>query len=133
MKTFLLSFVVSCALPACGSPKAESQNVNAKTVKLEPAVAESQVSATTSVPTEVGLPSFDTSAYCQTIGAAAGGSYQSEETCQVEERKAHSKLLRSDKKIQLIKYCREIGDAMGGSYQIMLTCVEDEIAASRRS
>ena len=130
----ILLILIVCALTACGSPQDGSQSgENGNLLNRGPSAATSQDPSKFKTPEDDGLPAFDTNAYCQTIGATAGGSFQIVETCRQAELNALSQLRKFALKARPMTYCREIGDAIGGSYQIMLACVEEEIEAAKRS
>jgi hypothetical protein len=77
------------------------------------------------------VPSFDSVAYCKSIGKAAGGSYQIEITCRDQEALAVRAIRQAEVPHEIMIYCAKIGETVGGSFQIMVTCIDQEISAKR--
>lgn len=77
------------------------------------------------------LPSYNTAAYCEKIGAVVGGSYQIEAACRDIESEA-ARLIRSKSiPTRVWRYCDDIGRTVDGSYQIFNACVDMELEAAR--
>lgn len=72
---------------------------------------------------------FDIEAHCKKVSQAMGGSYQIEQTCRDQERKAQANISTMAVPPEIVSHCGRVGRAVGGSYQIMLTCVEQEMKA----
>lgn len=85
-----------------------------------------------SAPQSTVASGYDITAYCQKVSQAIGGSYQIEQTCREEERKAQSNIARMSVPSQVSSYCQQVGQAVGGSYQILETCISEELKAKTR-
>ncbi|MEI2742718.1 MAG: DUF4124 domain-containing protein [Candidatus Competibacter sp.] len=72
---------------------------------------------------------FDIEAKCKGVSQAVGGSYQIEQTCRDQERKAKENISTMGAAAEIIAHCERVGRAVGGSYQIMETCIEQETKA----
>ncbi len=69
---------------------------------------------------------FDTESYCKKVG---NGSYQIEELCLKQEKKAEKELSKITIPSQVEEYCKKVA---GDSYQIMLLCVRQELKSKKR-
>jgi hypothetical protein len=75
---------------------------------------------------------FDIVAYCKTICAAVGGSYQIESGCREQEQGAKVAFLGRQVPPTVETYCRKIALTIGGSYQIMNGCIDQELEAKSK-
>lgn len=71
---------------------------------------------------------FDIEAKCKGVSQAVGGSYQIEQTCRDQERRAKANISTMGAP-EIVTHCERVGRAVGGSYQIMETCIEQETKA----
>jgi hypothetical protein len=74
----------------------------------------------------LGARAYDIEAYCQQVGAAAGGGAQLEAACRAQERTAKDNIGRMSVPSGILKYCRQVGQSAGGSYQFMEACIKEE-------
>lgn len=72
---------------------------------------------------------FDIEKHCRDVSQFAGGSYQIEQGCRNNERKAKEQLGVEPIPPEIKKHCAEVAEFAGGSYQIMAGCVKNEIKA----
>lgn len=72
---------------------------------------------------------FDIDRRCKEVASIAGGSYQIEQNCRDNERKAQSQIDSESIPPEIKKHCQEVAEFAGGSYQIMLGCSKNEIKA----
>jgi hypothetical protein len=77
----------------------------------------------------LGARAYDIEAYCQQVGAAAGGGTQLEAACREQERTAQSNISRMSAPSRVMNYCQEVGQSAGGSYQFMEECLKEESKA----
>jgi hypothetical protein len=86
----------------------------------------------------IGLPipfcagTYDFNAYCQNLGEAATGSYQSAETCQQEEDIAQDNIARMDAPQNIVADCRSRARAASGGYKTVETCINEELSNQSR-
>lgn len=73
--------------------------------------------------------SFDIDKHCKEVATMAGGSYQIEQGCRNNERKAQAQIESESIPPEIKKHCQEVAEFAGGSYQIMLGCSKNEIKA----
>jgi hypothetical protein len=72
---------------------------------------------------------YDIEAYCQQVGAAAGGGSQLEAACRDQEQAAKDNISRMSVPQRIMNYCQEVGQSAGGSYQFMEACIKEESKA----
>jgi len=72
---------------------------------------------------------YDIEAYCQQVGAAAGGGSQLEAACRDQEQTAKDNISRMSVSQRIMNYCQEVGQSAGGSYQFMEACIKEESKA----
>ena len=72
---------------------------------------------------------YDIEAYCQQVGAAAGGSAQLESACRDQEQTAKDNISSLSVPQRIMNYCQEVGQSAGGSYQFMEACIKEESKA----
>jgi hypothetical protein len=72
---------------------------------------------------------YDIEAYCQQVGAAAGGGSQLEAACRDQEQTAKDNISRMSVPQRIMNYCQEVGQSAGGSYQFMEACIKEESKA----
>jgi hypothetical protein len=77
----------------------------------------------------LGAHAYDIEAYCQQVGAAAGGGAQLEAACREQERTAQNNISRMSVPSHVMKYCQEVGQSAGGSYRFMEECIKEESKA----
>ena len=77
----------------------------------------------------LGVHAYDIEAYCQQVGAAAGGGAQLEAACREQERAAQNNISRMSVPSHIMSYCQEVGQSAGGSYQFMEACLKEESKA----
>jgi len=75
---------------------------------------------------------FDIDAYCQQVGAAAGGGAQLEADCREQERTARNNIEGMSVAPRVLDYCRQIGQSAGGSYRFMESCLREEAESGDR-
>lgn len=75
-------------------------------------------------------PSFDSSAYCESVSQAAGGSYAIKNACLEDEASAKRSIQTQVIPDRIYDYCKSVGEVIGGAYAIMAQCVKDETAAA---
>jgi hypothetical protein len=86
----------------------------------------------TVLPLAVQAQAFDSDAYCQQVGAAAGGGAQLETDCREQERMARSNIDRMRVAPAVMDYCRQVGQSAGGSYRFMESCLREEAKTGDR-
>jgi hypothetical protein len=72
---------------------------------------------------------YDIEAYCQQVGAAAGGGSQLEAACRAQEQAAKDNISRMSVPPRIMNDCQEVGQSAGGSYQFMEACIKEEAKA----
>ena len=72
---------------------------------------------------------YDIEAYCQQVGAAAGGGSELEAACREQEQSAKDTISRMSIPSRILNYCQEVGQSAGGSYQFMEACIKEESKA----
>jgi hypothetical protein len=74
----------------------------------------------------LGAHAYDIAAYCQQVGAAAGGGAQLEAACREQEQTAEDNIRHMSVPPRILNYCQEVGQSAGGSYQFMEACLKEE-------
>ena len=69
---------------------------------------------------------FDIDAYCQQVGAAAGGSAQLEAACREQEQRARNNISHMTVSPRVMDYCQGVGQSAGGSYEFTEQCLREE-------
>lgn len=72
---------------------------------------------------------FDIEKHCKEVASFAGGSYQIEQGCRNNERKAQAQIDSESIPPEIKAHCQEVAEFAGGSYQIMMGCIKNEIKA----
>jgi len=72
---------------------------------------------------------FNIENHCREVSQFVGGSYQIEQNCRNNERKAKEQLSAEPIPPEIEKHCAEVAEFVGGSYQLMMSCVKNETKA----
>lgn len=70
-------------------------------------------------PMAVWGQSFDIEKHCKDVASFAGGSYQIEQGCRNNERKAQAQMDSETIPAEIKAHCTEVAEFAGGSYQII--------------